>query len=278
MKTNPTVLLQNMIAALNDLQGLHDNDTNSIISAINITTTSISEINSYILSNPFQTETDEINFFKRIKPETDGRLIFFMMLLRLTQCSINLIESSILSKQLNHIDHFYQRESAFYLYYKLGRKDFDDQYFLRKSSVMDFPFDEDHIPFDFNTNTYMSAKAARIVAYDLFKEHIERTLLLPRSEALIKKGNRNEPGPVWAASVADFVEFVYSAHERGLFGKGIKVSTLTNYLSTCFGIKVTNVYKTWEDIRLRKKDKTPFIRSMMSSLERRIDHDNEFAP
>ncbi|MBX3253330.1 MAG: RteC domain-containing protein [Chitinophagaceae bacterium] len=276
MKTNPAELLENTIATLNDLPDLRENNIDSIINAINIVTTSITEVNIYVLSNPFQTETDEIYFFKKIKPELDGRLIFYLMLLRLRQCTVTSGESAILVKQLNRIDQFYKTESAFYLYYKLDRKDFDDKYFLRKSSAKEFPYDEEHIHFDFATNTYMSAKAARIIAYELFKIHVESTI--PSAEASTKKQNRNESGLIWTASVADFVEFVYSAHEYGLFGKKVKISTLTNFLSNSFGIRVTNIYKTWEDIRLRKKDKTPFMRSMMSSLERRIDHDNEFAP
>lgn len=276
MKTNPAELLENTIATLNDLPDLRENNIDSIIKAINMVTTSISEINIYVLSNPFQTETDEIYFFKKIKPELDGRLIFYLMLLRLRQCTVTSGESVILAKQLNRIDQFYKTENAFYLYYKLDRTDFDDKYFLRKSSAKEFPYDEEHIHFDFATNTYMSAKAARIIAYELFAIHVESTI--PSAEASTKKQIRNESGLIWTASVADFVEFVYSAHEYGLFGKKVKISTLTNFLSNSFGIRVTNIYKTWEDIRLRKKDKTPFMRSMMSSLERRIDHDNEFAP
>ncbi|MBX2924747.1 MAG: RteC domain-containing protein [Chitinophagaceae bacterium] len=278
MKTNPAELLENTIATLNDLPDLRGNNIDSIIKAINIVTTSISEINIYVLSNPFQTETDEIYFFKKIKPEMDGRLIFYLMLLRLRQCTVNSSESVILAKQLNRIDQFYKSESAFYLYYKLNRTDFDDKYFLRKSSAKEFPFDEEHVHFDFNTNTYMSAKAARIIAYELFRAHVENTTLKAGAETSMKKQNRSDSDPIWTASVADFVEFVYSAHEYGLFGKKVKISTLTNFLSNSFGLRVTNIYKTWEDIRLRKKDKTPFMRSMMSSLERRIDHDNEFAP
>lgn len=278
MKTNPAELLENTIATLNDLPDLRENNIDSIIKAINIVTTSISEVNIYVLSNPFQTETDEIYFFKKIKPELDGRLIFYLMLLRLRQCTVNSSESVILAKQLNRIDQFYKTESAFYLYYKLDRTDFDDKYFLRKSSAKEFPYDEEHVHFDFNTNTYRSAKAARIIAYEIFKAHVENTTLKAGVETSTRKQSRSDLDPIWTASVADFVEFVYSAHEYGLFGKKVKISTLKNYLSNSFGVRVTNIYKTWEDIRLRKKDKTPFMRSLMSSLERRIDHDNEFAP
>lgn len=275
MKKNPTVLLDNMISALNDLPGLKEADTDSIVKGINIVATSLSDLNAYILSQSFQTEEDEIKFFKKTKPEFDGRMIFYLMLLKSSECSLDSSENNRLS-YLKKIENFCQ--DPFWIYFKMGYTHFDQQYFLRKSQSNDVIYTEEQIHYDRNTNALMSAKAARIVAYDLFKEHKERTLLLPRSEALIRKENKNEPGLMWTASVADFVEFVYSAHERRLFGNGIKISTLTNLLSTYFGIKVTNVFKTWEDIRLRKKDKAPFMRSMVSCLERRIDHDNEFAP
>lgn len=280
MNTNLLTLLSKLTDQLNGLNGLRENDPHSITEAINIVASTIVQVNDHVRSVPFSNEQEEIHFFKKIKPEFDGRMIFYLMLLRLSQCSLQTGNTEVagLSNQLHLIDLFYKTENAFYLYYKLDRTHLDDKYFLRKSNSFEVPYDEDHVHFDLQTNTYMSAKAARIVAYELFKEHINRTFLAPLSATLGKKENKNEPGLRWAASVADFMEFVYSAHEYGLFGKGIKISTLINFLAPYFGVKVTNGYKTWEDIRLRKKDRTPFIRSLLTSLERRIDHDNEFAP
>lgn len=275
MKTNPTALLENMIEALNDLQGLKENDADSIIKAINIVAVSISELNSYILSQPFQSEAEEINFFKKIKPEFDGRMIFYLMLLKKSHCSPETPANSDFH-YLKVCNDF--QKTPFWIYFKMGSTHFDQQYFLRSAQNNEVIYEEHQLYYDRRTNASMSAEAARIVGYDLFKEHLHKTMLIKVQTTINDSKGAEKAGLQWNASVAAVTELIYALHEYGVFGKSIEIKRIADCLSMAFNIRITNIYKTWEDIRLRKKDRTPFIRSLLVMLERRIDRDNEFAP
>lgn len=158
----------------------------------------------------------------------------------------------------------------------MGCTHFDQHYFLRRSLSTEIIYEEHQLYYDRRTNALMSAKAARIIGYDL----LEKKLYLERRQRDIQTNNAkstNISTLQWDTSIAAITNLIYALHEYGAFGKSIEIKKIADYFSMAFNIRITNIYKTWEDIRLRKKDRTPFIRSLLTTLHNRIDRDNEFA-
>lgn len=94
----------------------------------------LNEIKKEVLKNSFKTKQEEIYFFKEIKPQILGKILFYQ----------NLIDIEILYSKTNVKQQikYYKTQihkiskgfnDEFYKYILLERKDKDDFYFLRKN-------------------------------------------------------------------------------------------------------------------------------------------------
>ncbi|WP_282457825.1 RteC domain-containing protein [Chitinophaga sedimenti] len=86
------------------------------------------------------------------------------------------------------------------------------------------------------------------------------------------------PEIIWRASKADLTELIYALVESQALGAGLDIKSVSEILQQAFGIHIANIYATYEDIRLRKKNRTPFMDSLKTALIRRIDNDDLYAP
>ncbi|WP_300601952.1 RteC domain-containing protein [Niabella sp.] len=275
MITETLKLLEEMNNKLSDLSGLSEDDLLSIQQAIIITSESIARLKSLLASSSFESPAAEIRFFKKLKPQFDGRLIFLLMLLRMQTPDSTSDRNSIYTKELERLKPFYRKHYAFWQYYKIGLSHFDEQYFTRQSSEEPLFLDEEQILLDSQTNAPMSSIVARFYAYDLLKDRARQTIIQPQATSG-KAGKSISLS--WTSAKAELIELIYALHEYRAFNSGqLDVKKIADYFSSVFNIRFSNIYKTYEDIRLRKKNSTPFIDALKACLERRIDRDNENA-
>lgn len=283
MTNNYLPLLDSMSSQLNAVEGLQQSDPQSILQAINIVAEAIVSLKTHILSEPFTTEQEEILFFKEIKPQFDGRAIFYLLLLKMDQCSP---ATSLEDKRVYYLtameklQPFYEQHYAFWLYYRMEHTYLDAQYFLRNAKSNMAIYDEDHLHYDRQTNALMSAIAARIYGYELFKSHVTQELTILEQSQAGAKHSQKQPALTltWTSPKAALIELIYALQEYGVFNNTtIDIKKITDYFSLAFNVKIANIYKTYEDIRLRKKSRTPFLDALRAGLEKRIDRDNENA-
>ncbi len=94
----------------------------------------LNEIKVEVLKKDFNTEQEEIYFFKEVKPQILGKILFYR----------NLIDIEILCPKINlkqQVKYYKTQISSisenfsdeFYRYILLGRKDKDEFFFLRKN-------------------------------------------------------------------------------------------------------------------------------------------------
>lgn len=126
-----------------------------------------------VLQTGFKDEQQEINFFKNIKPQILGKLIYYNKVFRVeTTCPVSTgrIHQSYFENQLKILKSEYKESISnedFYRYYRAGRTDRDHNYFRLgkinyhdglKSSVFEI---------DFSFSTYFDNKVAHIIANEL---------------------------------------------------------------------------------------------------------------
>jgi hypothetical protein len=73
----------------------------------------------------------------------------------------------------------------------------------------------------------------------------------------------------WKATDADLVELIYALKGRGVIevdGRPADIKDIAELFSTCFGKVLPNVYYTGMLNQKRKKDKTPFLNSLIKGL------------
>ena len=275
MTTETLQLLEEMNSKLAALSGLAEDDLLSIQQAILITSESITQLKSLIVTGNFESAAAEIRFFKKLKPQFDGRLIFFLILLKLQTPSSSTERHSRYMAELEKAKPLYAEHYSFWQYYKIGLTHFDEQYFTRQNSDEPLFLDEEQLHLDGQTNAPMSRIVARFYAYELLRDHAASMAAPPTGGA----GTAKQLSSLsWTSNKSELVELIFALHEYRAFNNGqLDVKKIADYFSSVFNIRFSNIYKTYEDIRLRKKSTTPFLDALRASLERRIDRDNEHA-
>jgi len=168
---------------------------------------------------PFQKRSEEIHFFKKVKPAIMAQLIFAAEVhnKETFRPFDPAEEKDYLADQVNEIDAFFKRHESLYGYYKDGLETLDIRFFVRqvedRFNFRDLPIEIDPIFFygqkDFSTGfDYLFAK---FKAYELLRDHLENEL-----EALLMVGDEVPPEEIkFTGSEADFVQFVELLKEVG---------------------------------------------------------------
>jgi hypothetical protein len=85
---------------------------------------------------PWLSESDEINYFKEIKPKFVSLILYFETIFNFefgTPMGGKRFLQSQYNDQLRELQHFFDRYAQFYEYYKSGRTDQDTLYFCRRA-------------------------------------------------------------------------------------------------------------------------------------------------
>lgn len=239
----------------------------------------LAEMKAFLLAHPFQSEADEIIFFKHQKPTLLGRLIYFYKILRIeTQRPFDPEElDKYYEKQQEEQKLFFDRHIAFFQYYRSGSTYRDAHYFLRgrQETVIDVdicPFDED---FEFSTG--YDQLVARIVAMELLYAFLSfRRTYLQHDDELVNllklKGSYQ-----WTGTVVQLAELVYALDEIKCINNGnATINDLSTLLGTLFNIDLRECYGMYTDMKRRKNDnRTYFLDEMRKKLNQRMERDDE---
>jgi len=151
---------------------------------------------------------------------------------------------------MNKLDRSAQYDPEFYHYCLSGRTDRDAHYFTRNGSNPSG-----------NTHTY-DHQLAMILANEQIREFlVER---LNRSLTAL-------PALIWTGSKTDLIELIYALQAAAVFNNGeAQINTIAQAFQRSFGLDLGDIYRTFQDIRIRKKSQTPFLERLTLKLVNRI--------
>ena len=95
----------------------------------------LNELKKDVLKKGFQSVKDEIDFFKRVKPQVMGKLVYYNKVLRIEMtCPVSngKMYSNYYASQMKKLNREYKEHifnSEFYRYYRSGRTEKDNVYF-----------------------------------------------------------------------------------------------------------------------------------------------------
>jgi len=238
----------------------------------------LSNLKTDVESQPFNSDTDEIAFFKHYKSKVLGHLIYFHNILHIESgrppCEDMLDE--YYTKRQEELKLFFDRYVAFYQYYKSGSSHLDDYYFLRreqekKLNVHVYYFDDD---FEFSTG--YDNLVARIIAMEMLYAYLtarKRAIQQPDCDGLLKMSGKYK----WTGNAIELVELVYGLNEMQSINSGdVPIQELVAFVATTFGIEVKDCYSAYTDMKRRKNDsRTYYFDKMRERLNRRMDQDDE---
>lgn len=275
----PAELLQQMELALQRYGAGEPGEIEGILNCIGIVSAHLRELRQWAHQHRFEDTASEIHFFKNIQPVFESRLIYYHLL---HQLELYLPARSEKERVQYYragyrpIERYYRRYAEFYLYHRQGASYLDTYYFTRVTDGM-VPVGVSPLFLlcDPGLRTPRSFERAILLAYEQYGQHLDYRLWFLEGAHRPVEGVK----PLhWQASKAALCELIYALLEIRAFGGDVTdIKKVADYFMQVFQVQIANIYATYEDIRLRKKDRTPFLNTLISALQRRMDHDDEHA-
>lgn len=240
----------------------------------------INDLRDKLQSYIFETQEEEIAFFKHQKPEILGRLLFFYKIYRIeTQCPTgsNEVIKLYINKELDSLTYFFNRNLDFYQYYRSHSTIHDEHYFLRGKTDIRLCTDSAQFDKDPNFSTGYDYKVAKILANEMLRIYLNKKLQKLENETCIEKQQQtiNSKIPVrFTGKKAALIELGYALVSSGDINHGnIEIKEFMNYLSTMFNIDLGGYYDAYIAMKERK-DRTTYLRKLTDNLIKRMDNDD----
>lgn len=241
----------------------------------------IGRLKVFIVKYKFESEEEEIAFFKVIKPRFFCTLLFY---LKVYYIEVNKpmgsweLQSAYFNKELDSISEYFRKRLDFYRYYRSGSTHRDAVYFKR--GIIDW--DEQYVDgFYFERDPLFSSACdftvAKIHSYDMLQVYLREELERIRENRLLLNDSpsKNEDIIPWTAKKAALIEILYSFDSLGVFDNGdTSLRRLQEFAEIHFDVKLGNIARTFNEMRMRHNP-TMFIDSMKEALLERIKEAEE---
>ena len=215
----------------------------------------LKQLKAFVLEYRFKSDEEEIEFFKKNKPELFSKLIYFTQLYSIETrrpYGSHEMQTEFLREELEKINLYFKTHLQFYQYYRMNSTFLDDKCFLRgKEDLHLFQDSLFHIvdPEFSTTHDYMVAK---IKANDMLIVFLNTEL----EKLSLKNANPNwgqlgvlEPNLQWTDSKSSIVELIYALCEAGVINKGrCEIRHLSACFEQVFNINLTDIYRTFLEI------------------------------
>jgi len=275
-----TSLLNKLNEQLNFIDLEIDDQIKKCEQAIAIILKSINELKKLTIKNNFKSQSEEIQFFKEIKPQFTSKLIFFNRVYKIEMKKPN-GGNKILKKYYNNellkLKAFFDNELEFYQYYRSGSTYLDYKYFLRGKFDIKLALDSYYFETDTTFSTSHDYKVATILANDLLQLFLENKLIMLNNNENSEKSQRKPNIKLtWTASKVALIELMYALHTEGAFNNGaVDLKEIAEYFEYVFEIDLGQYRRTFLEIRARKNDRTKFLATLNDSLQKRMDNQDD---
>jgi hypothetical protein len=220
-------------------------------------------------SHPFATGKEEINFFKVFKTRFMAEWLYYQELYQLYERS-PLGDARLLPEQLGkvlwRVQQFFEEHHDFYLYWRAGRSDRDECYFMR-SKVPDSRWLPGiyYDPAD-SFSTGYDLLFAYMQAYERLEAYLVSKIECGQSGKL-RPGGVGMPTLPWTGSKAALTEVLYGFERTGVVGHGkIPLKEMVKAFEAFFIIDLGDYSDTLSAFRARKTGSTLYIDQMKRAL------------
>ena len=275
------VALINLNEQINFIDLEIDNQIEKCKNSIDVILKSVSEIKKIVLKSGFKVDTEEIQFFKELKPQFTSKLIYYNVVYKIEMKRPN-GGNRILKKYYNNellkLKAFFDNELEFYQYYRSGSTYLDYKYFQRGKFDIKLALDNYYFETDTTFSTSHDFKVAQILANDLIQLYLENQLIMIENKDISEKSQRKPNIKMtWTSPKVALIELMYALHTEGVFNNGTaSLKDIAETFEELFGIDLGQYRRNFLEIRTRREDRTRFLNSLKSNLIRRMDDSDEF--
>ena len=240
----------------------------------------LNDLKAKLQTYSFPAKEDEITFFKTQKPEILGRLLFFYKIYRIeTQCpnGSNDVIRNYISKELDNLTYFFNRNLDFYQYYRSHSTLYDEYYFVRGKSDLHLCTDSAQFDKDPNFSTGYDYKVAKIIANEMLRIYLNKRLVKLETNTQVEDNlQKCLKYPFRFTSKKVFlIELGYSLVSSGDINNGnVEIKEMMNFLGTVFQVELGDYYAAYIAMKERKKERTAYLSRLQDSLVKRMDEDD----
>lgn len=231
----------------------------------------LEKLKTHFLTHPPCNKSEEIEFFRHIKPSWAAKLIYYNEIY--TFAANKPVGKKAIRKyyltQIKKIKAFYDDHAEFCKYIRTGNNILDHKYFIRGKYDVRHTLDSSYLQADPRFSTSHDYICAKLIANEQLLEFIqtEKAKLkssLPASNIPSKKIK-------WTASKIHLIELLYALHTQAAFNNGTAdLKEIANYFEEVFEIKLGQFNKAFIEIRQRKSEQTKFLTMLQENLNRRM--------
>lgn len=249
--------------------------------SINFLLVSLEKLKIIVLKNNFKHQSEEIKFFKEIKPLFFSKLIYHTTVLKIETKrpkGTDRTQRKHLLNELDNLHRFFDNNLDFYQYYRTGATYLDEKYFLRNNFDIRLTLDSYFYMSDINFNTSHDFKVSKILANDLLEIYLKEQLTSLERKDIITAKNQHLPKVklTWTDNKSTLIELLYALYYQGSFNNGIAdIKDIANYFEVIFNIDLGDVYRSWYSIRSRKTESAVFLDNLKKILIKKIEQDND---
>ncbi|MDF0709049.1 RteC domain-containing protein [Flagellimonas okinawensis] len=237
----------------------------------------IRRLQKQVAEKDFETQADEIYFFKHVKPQIFSKLIYYVRLFNIESKrprGNHTAQIKYLQHQIDRFQAFFNDNLEFYNYYRRGAMSLDEQYFVRGNRDLRLPLESFYFLIDDRFSTCQDGTVATIMAYDMLIVYLRKEVDdLHNSIEPQKNTPMEKPSKLfWTGSKTDLVELLYALHASNSVNSGtIDIKEMASHFEHFYNVDLGNYYHTFIDIRSRKTSKTRFLDKLIAMLHQRMD-------
>lgn len=233
-----------------------------------------------ITQKGFNDEAEEINFFRTIKPQILGKLIYYNKVYRIeTTCPVSngkmyysYFSSQLANLKREYIEHICNAD--FYRYYRSGRTDRDDIYFKRGNINYHDGLNSIVFEIDPAFSTFFDYKVARIIANELLYTYLLTKINPDESLDTNLQKTESSKDIFWTDSKNALVELIYALYASGVISHGkIGIRKISLMFQVLFRIPLSDLHHAFHRMKTRTGSRTAFLDHLKISLEEYMDKD-----
>ncbi|MGN6568142.1 MAG: RteC domain-containing protein, partial [Flavipsychrobacter sp.] len=242
------------------------------------------QLKAFMKTYTFSNTADEIYFFKELKPKFYSKLVYYVKVFEIeSQKPLGATRplKKYLNKHLAAIRRHSQDHQMFYKYCRSGATYMDEVYFIRASHDIMIGFDLSYLDSTEHFCCNHDLTLATLIANEQLSDYLNHELTkLTSSQLKINANPFQEMELNWAETKASFVELMYGLQSLGAFYNSktktkADMSQVARFFETTLNIDLGNYYRTFQEIRIRKKGRTVFIDKLREQLIQRMDEADE---
>lgn len=260
-------LYETMMEKLSEIEVSAKDEISKESSYIEVIKSHTYGLKNFLYQYKFETQEEEISFFKNIKPKFVSLLLFHNDVFEI-EIARPLDKDALIKHYQDSLikgKTFISSNLELYKYYHFGYEYLDSKYFLSDSN-METGSD---VMFDSKFCTPFDHKFCMIKAYELLKEHVTHCI------KQVENGTSGVAALRWTGQKTCLIELIYALQVAGVFNKSTcDIRMIANYFQKVFNVDLGNCYRTLKDMQVRKGgSKTHFLDELKYKLAERLEEE-----